>query len=83
MKLRAEEIAKLDALSRELDDVVREFKDLAARQLPPLNRGLEAKKLELIRIISEEEWRKSDAGGGTGASGQFQAFTRIGWGSAF
>ena len=70
-------------IPRDLDDVVREFTDLTGKQLPPLNRGLEAKKLEPLRIISEEEWRKSDTSGGAGASGQFRGFTRIGWGSAF
>jgi len=75
--------ARADALSRELDDVVREFTDLTGKQLPPLNRGLEAKKLESIRIISEEEWRKSDTSGNGGVSGPLRGFTRIGWGSAF
>ena len=76
------QVARADALSRELDDVVREFTDLTRKTLPPVNKGLESKKLEPIQIISEEEWRKSDTGGGGGVSGQFRGF-RIGWGSAF
>jgi len=39
--------------------VIHEFTDLANQQLPDLNRGLQAKKLAPIAMISEEDWRKS------------------------
>jgi len=51
--------ARGDVLGHELEDVIHEFTDLAGRQLPDLNRGLEAKKLAPIAMISEEDWRKS------------------------
>jgi hypothetical protein len=77
------QIARADALSRELDDVIREFTDLTGKQLPPLNRGLEAKHLGTIRVIPEADWLKTDASGGGGAPGQFHGFTEVRLGSLF
>jgi photosystem II stability/assembly factor-like uncharacterized protein len=77
------QVARADALGRELEDVIHEFTDLTARQLPGLNRSLEAKQLGAIRVISEEEWRKGDAAGGGGAPGQFRGIGPIRWGPAF
>ncbi|MGA2595952.1 MAG: hypothetical protein ABSH09_02960 [Bryobacteraceae bacterium] len=79
------QVARADALAKELDDVVREFTELTGKQLPALNRGLEAKKLESIHVITEEDWRKADSsgGGGGGAPGQFLGFGHLRWGSAF
>jgi len=54
------QVARAEALSHELEDVIREFTDLASKQLPDLNRGLQAKKLEPIAMISEEDWRKTN-----------------------
>jgi hypothetical protein len=53
------QVARGDVLAHELDDVVKEFMDLTGRQLPDLNKGLQAKKLAAIAVISEEDWRKS------------------------
>jgi len=53
--------ARAAALARELDDIVREFTELTGRQLPALNQDLQAKKLAPIRVISEDDWRKSHA----------------------
>lgn len=49
--------ARADALNRELEDVIREFTDLAARQLPDVNRRLQAKELESITVPGEKEWQ--------------------------
>jgi len=54
------QIARAEALARELEDVIREFTETAGRQLPDINRGLEAKKLAPIAMISEEDWRKAN-----------------------
>jgi len=54
------QVARAEALAHELEDVIREFTELVHRQLPDLNRGLEAKKLQPIVMISEEEWRKTN-----------------------
>jgi len=53
------QVARADVLGHELEDVIREFTDLANQQLPDLNRGLQAKKLAPIAMLSEEDWRKS------------------------
>jgi hypothetical protein len=49
--------ARAEALARELEDVIHEFTDFTAKQLPGLNRNLEAKQLGAIRVLSEEDWR--------------------------
>jgi len=51
--------ARTDVLGRELEDVIREFTELANRQLPDLNRGLQAKKVAPIAMLAEADWRKS------------------------
>jgi hypothetical protein len=53
--------ARADVLARELEDVIHEFSNLTAQQLPAINRQLQAKKLELIRVASEPDWQKSHA----------------------
>jgi hypothetical protein len=51
------QVARAQALGRELDDVISEFRKLTTQQLPGLNRQLEAKKLGAIKVISEQEWQ--------------------------
>jgi len=75
--------ARADALARELEDVIGEFTALTGRQLPGLNRSLQAKQLEAIRVISEEDWRKEDTSAGGGAPGGLRGFIGMRWGSAF
>jgi photosystem II stability/assembly factor-like uncharacterized protein len=77
------QVARTDALARELDDVVREFTTLTAKQLPGLNRSLEAKQLKAIHVISEADWTKADTSAGGTAPGQFRGLTRLRWGAAF
>ena len=49
---------RTDALSRELDDVATEFRQLTDKQLATLNASLQKKRLEPIRVPSEDEWKK-------------------------
>ncbi len=77
------QVARTDALAHELDDVVREFTALTAKQLPGLSRSLEAKKLKAIHVISEEDWTKADTSTGGTAPGQFRGLTHLRWGAAF
>jgi hypothetical protein len=81
------QVARTDALSRELDDVIREFNTLTAKQLPPLNRALEAKHLAAIHVVSEEDWKKTNltgAGGGSAAgTEQLRTLTGLRLGSMF
>jgi hypothetical protein len=55
-----EQVARTDALARELDDVVRELTTLTDGQLPALNRALTAKKLGPLQVLSEEAWRSAN-----------------------
>jgi photosystem II stability/assembly factor-like uncharacterized protein len=73
------QVARTDALSRELDDVIRQFTDVTSKRLAALNRELEAKKLPAIQVISEDEWRKgADLGGGGGANPVADQMARLG-----
>lgn len=61
-----EQIARGEVLSRELDDVIKEFTSLTTRQLPTLNKQLHSKKLDPINVISEQQWQAAqdkEAGG--------------------
>jgi len=53
------QITRAEVLGHELEDVIQEFTNLANQQLPEINRGLEAKKVAPIAMLSEEDWRKS------------------------
>ncbi len=53
------QVARADALGRELDDVVREFTALTAKELPGLNQELQAKQLAPLHVTSEADWRKA------------------------
>jgi hypothetical protein len=53
--------ARAEALARELEDVIREFTGLAGQRLMSVNRGLQAKGLPAIGIVSEADWRKAHA----------------------
>ena len=65
----ASQVARTEALGRELEDVIRELGQLNSRQVAAVNRSLIAKRLEPIRVLSEAEWQKRDEGGGApGAS---------------
>ncbi len=81
------QVARADALAHELDDVIHQFNDVTTKQLPDLNRGLEAKRLASIHVISEEEWRKTNLTGGSGgaypATEQLRRLTGVRWGSMF
>ena len=57
------QVARAGALAHELADVIGEFTTLTGRELPAINRGLQAKKAEALHVISEDEWRKADGNG--------------------
>ncbi|MGI9101947.1 MAG: WD40/YVTN/BNR-like repeat-containing protein [Terriglobales bacterium] len=57
-----EQTARAGVLARELDDVVKEFTDLTAQQLPAINDALQQKKLPPLQVIPEAAWQKAHAG---------------------
>jgi hypothetical protein len=73
----AQQAARADSLGRELEDVIKEFEQLGATQLPKINNGLRKKKLEPIETLTQDQWQKmhaADSGGQPGA-----AMQRSGW----
>jgi photosystem II stability/assembly factor-like uncharacterized protein len=55
----AEQLARTEVMNRQLDDVVKEFNQLAAQQLPGINASLKTKNLQPIEVLSEPEWQKT------------------------
>lgn len=57
------QIARTDALGRELEDVIQEFQKLTAEQLPGINAALTKQKLNPIEVIPESDWQKQHSTG--------------------
>ena len=59
------QVARTDALGRELEDVIHDFEQLTARELPGINSRLQQKKLPTIKLITQQEWEQmhQDTGG--------------------
>jgi hypothetical protein len=55
------QIARIDSLKHELDDVAAQFDAFVAKDLHDANIALQKKKLEPIVPLSREEWDKSNA----------------------
>jgi photosystem II stability/assembly factor-like uncharacterized protein len=54
------QIARIDSLKHELDDVSGEFEALVAKELAEVNKTLAQKKLEAIHPLSRAEWDKEN-----------------------
>jgi photosystem II stability/assembly factor-like uncharacterized protein len=61
-----DQTARTDALGHELEDVIKEFNSLTARELPAINTALQKKKLETIQTLSEQQWQQAHEGEGGG-----------------
>jgi photosystem II stability/assembly factor-like uncharacterized protein len=57
-----DQVDRTDALGRELEDVITDFRTLTDKQLPLINAGLKKRKLEAIRVATEAEWQKQSGG---------------------
>ncbi|HTD21621.1 MAG TPA: hypothetical protein VK738_03155 [Terriglobales bacterium] len=61
------QVARVDSLKHELDDVVKEFDAFTNKELAEVNKSLGGKKLDGITPLTREDWEKassdSDAGG--------------------
>jgi len=68
------QVARIDSLRHELDDVVKEFDAFVAKDVKEANVSLAKKKLEIIQALTREEWEKanSDAGSSAAPSGATQ-----------
>jgi photosystem II stability/assembly factor-like uncharacterized protein len=56
------QMERTDALGRELDDVIKEYEQLTAKQLPAVNSELQKKKLQPIQPLTEPQWEKMHEG---------------------
>jgi hypothetical protein len=73
------QIARTDVLGRELENVINEFQKLIAGQ-GSLNQQVSAKKLQPIKVISEQDWQKAQdlaEGGGSAASAGSRRPTQV------
>jgi hypothetical protein len=50
------QIARIDSLKKELDDVMTEFDSVLSKELPSINKSLKQKKFQTIEPISRKEW---------------------------
>ncbi len=56
------QVARTDALGHELEDVIHDFDQLASKELPGINAGLQKKKLEPIKLFTQKEWDQMHEG---------------------
>jgi hypothetical protein len=54
------EVARIDGLKHELDDVAGEFEAFVTKDLQDVNASLAKKKMEVIHPFSREDWNKAD-----------------------
>jgi photosystem II stability/assembly factor-like uncharacterized protein len=52
------QLARIESLGHELEDVIRDFQKLAQKDLPGINAGLKKKKIEAIVVLAEADWQK-------------------------
>ena len=55
------QVARIDSLRHELDDVVKEFDAFVAKDVKEVNVSLAKKKLEIIQALTREEWEKANS----------------------
>jgi len=68
------QMARIDSLKKELDDVAGEFEAFVTKELPTVNKSLAQKKLEAIQPIDRKAWDAADADSGAGAAGAARLF---------
>jgi hypothetical protein len=61
------QVARIDSLKKELEDVAAEFDAFAAKELPSVNKSLTQKKLEIIQPLTRKAWDAADTDSGAGA----------------
>ena len=63
------QVERTDALGRELEEVITEFEQLTAKQLPAINSGLQQKKMEPLQPLTQPQWEKMHERDGSPQSG--------------
>lgn len=69
------QVKRADSLSRELEDVIRDFQSLTSKEMPAINPALQKKKLEPIQVLKEDAWQKQHEGGSS--AGGTMAFREV------
>jgi hypothetical protein len=74
-------VTRIDSLTRDRNDVVKEFDTFLSHDLQLVNVALAARKLEPVQALNREAWDKAAAdGGGSGAlPGSDSHLLRTGW----
>jgi photosystem II stability/assembly factor-like uncharacterized protein len=62
------QVARTDSLSRELEDVITDFRKLTDKELSGINSSLQKKKMETIKVLAESDWQQQHEGGGSSHS---------------
>ena len=62
------QMARIDSLKKELNDVTADFDAFAAKELPAINKALAQKKLEAVHPITRAEWDAASAESGGGGA---------------
>jgi photosystem II stability/assembly factor-like uncharacterized protein len=61
------QVARIDSLKKELGDVEAEFDAFLAKELPAVNKSLEANKLPAIQPLTRQDWDAANADSDAGA----------------
>src|SRR6266581_683326 len=64
------QVARIDSLKKELEDVAGEFDALVSKELAAVNKSLSQKKLEPIQPMDRKIWDAAGAGAGAPSGGQ-------------
>ncbi len=68
------QVKRAASLGHELDDVITDFQNFTAKELPAINPALQKKKLEPIQVPKEDDWQKQHEGGGSSSGGSLARF---------
>jgi len=68
------QIARIDSLKKELDDVAGEFDTFVTKELPAVNKTLSQKKLEPVQPLDRKAWDAAEGEFGASGSGAAMLF---------
>lgn len=71
------QVARIESLRRELDDVAQQFEGFVAKDLAAANQSLTEKKLEPVQPVSREDWEKANPAPGAESSAAVAAFRAL------
>jgi hypothetical protein len=63
------QVARIESLKKELEDVAAEFDAFVIKELPAVNKSLSQKKLEPVQPLARKTWDAGEGDSGAGAAG--------------